>query len=273
MKWYIPSFHGDFRFETDPDHLDGSMTRLTVEKPTPGEIEALTRWGEVALAQHWLRKEELPDLLKLARDEIKHLTIVAPLMDVAAPMARLLKAKNVGVLTALKFQSGHVEVTEIVKSDDLPRWMRKAEEKAKAPAEAAVTVARPKLSCPECSGLPEGRRKACDVLWAFLDPTQRQEWLAERRFTAYGSETEHAYDVAPRDHPRSAARGRIAYDLDDRVILHNFDLELPPEEEALQVKLMLEHREQWIRVSGEVDPSRRASPGTIFPNVLPTVYH
>lgn len=265
--WYIPSFHGDFRFESHPEGA-----ALTVERPTPAEVEAIRRYGKKAIRAGWVTPAAFEAFEAGVNKPDRVLLIHAPLAEAAAPMAKLLGRGKVGLVTALAFEGGKVKLTEVVEETDLPRWMKKAQETEAAPATAAVTVARPKLSCPECEGRPEGARKACDVLWEFLDPAQRKEWLKGRRFTAFGSHTDHAYDVTPRDTPRAADRGRICFDLDDRVILHNFDLTLPPEEEALQAKLMIEHRENWIRVQGEVDPARRATPGTIFTSPLPAIF-
>ncbi len=276
MRWYIPSFHGDFRFEGDKQ-----LSQLTVEKPTPGEVEAIERWGKRALKLGWVTQKRLDDFIAAAaagettKNADEQLAIDAPLSTAAAPMAKILGFGKVGLITALAFESGKVKMTEVLEKTDLPKWMEKLTEAAKAAgdaARAAVTVSRPRLSCPECSGRPEGERKACDVLWDFLDSAQRAEWLKARRFTAFGSATGHAYDIAPRDTLRAGQRGRICFDMDDKVILHNFDLTLPPEEEALQAKLVLEHREPWLRVFGEVDPLARASPGTVFHSQLPPVY-
>jgi len=274
MNWYIPSFHGDFRF-TETDDKKGAA--LTAERPTPAEVEAIQRYLKRCLKENWITARDRDTFLMLLRDGSRSATpqivIEAPLAQAAAPMAKILGRGKVGLVTALAFEDGKVKLTEVVEESDLPRWMRAEIEVAKAPPRAAVTVARPKLSCPECSGRPEGERKACDVLWDFLDADQRREWLSGRRFTAFGSHTGHAYDVAPRDTARAADRGRICFDMDDGVILHNFDLTLPPEEEALQAQLILEHRANWIRVAGEVDPVHRATPGTVYTSPLPLVYN
>jgi hypothetical protein len=262
MKWYLPSFNGDFRFE---EANEGQFTRVSVERPTPAEQEVLRRWAEKTPA---IKAGDLERLMNNGAIEIE-----APLFEVAAPMAKLLNAGKVGLLTALSFESGRTHVTEVI--EKLPAWMKKREGR-EGPAKAAVTVTRPKLCCPECSGRPEGERKACDVLWEFLDPVQRMEWIqgpaGGQRITAFGGLTGHAYDLRPRTSPVAAQRGRICFDMDDKLVLHNFNLDVPPEEELLAAKLILEHRENWLRVEGEVDPVDRAAPGTIFVSPLPPVY-
>lgn len=258
MKWYLPSFNGDFRFEAIGE---GRATRITVEKPTPAEREVLRRWAEKTPA---ISPGDLEGLMNDGAIEVE-----APIAEVAAPMAKLLNVGKVGLLTALSFESGHIHVTAGI--EKIPAWMKKME-KTQGPAVAAVTVTRPKLCCPECSGRPEGERKACDVLWEFLDPLQRREWIRDRRVTAFGGLTGHAYDLRPRTSAVAARRGRICFDMDDRLVLHNFNLDVPPEEELLAAKLILEHCENWLRVEDEVDPVGRASPGTIFVSPLPPVY-
>jgi hypothetical protein len=258
MKWYLSSFNGDIRFE----EISEGATRVTVEKPTPTELEVLRRWAEKTPA---MGKDDLERLMVDGAIEIE-----APIAEVALPMAKLLNAGKVGLLTALSFESGRVHVTETI--EKLPAWLKKLEKGRERAEAAVVTVTRPKLSCPECSGRPEGERKACDVLWDFLDPMQRREWLRGRRVTAFGAVTGHAYDLRPRTSAVAGRRGRICFDMDDKLVLHNFNLDVPPEEELLAAKLILEHREHWLRVENEVDPVGRASPGTILVSPLPPVY-
>lgn len=276
MRWYMPSFHGDFRFV---EEKGGKRTKLIAERPTPAELEAIRRYWKTAQKKGWTMISFEQAYQPGAGESTFFFD--GAFAAVAAPMAKLLNVGKVGILTALAFESGRVKATEVVDPERLPAWMTAL---GAAPAEpqlaatgtdapvAAVTVSRPKLSCPECSGRPEGARKACDVLWEFLDQDQRREWLASRRVTAFGNLTGHAYDLRPRDSAMAAQRGRIVFDMDDEVVLHNFDLTVPPEEELLQAKLILEHREHWLRISGEVDPYARAAPGTIFRSPLPPVF-
>jgi hypothetical protein len=53
--------------------------------------------------------------------------------------------------------------------------------------------------------------------------------------------------VAHRHSPTAVRNRKICYDVDDRCVLHFFDHSVPPEEEVLAVKLILEHREAWLR--------------------------
>ena len=255
--WAIPSWAGDFRFE----EKDGALL-LTVKDPTAGEQEALRRWTKVAEKRGWVTAASAGTLRQGISVEMR-LEPDVTLADAAAEMARLLNYKRAGVITAFAFADGQVRVTEALGAEKLPKWARTTAPAEVKPAEApvkAVTVARPSLSCPECPGPAslEKRNMACEVLWEFLDAEQRKEWLADRAITTFGGLTGHCYRIAARDTEEARGRGRTAFDLDDRVILHNYHLTVPPEEEVLTVKLMLEHRENWLRVHGEVDPMHRA---------------
>lgn len=280
MRWFIPSWNGDVRFEPAGD---GKSSLVTADL-TALERVIIAKWAEGAAKSGWI-DEPTRVLLAGAPTAIDALTVNAPVPVAAAAMAKLLRYNAKGVITAFSFAGGKVQVTEAMGVEKLPRWARKATEALALPSqpaapiapappapppapepEAAVTVRRPSLSCPECLGKPERVRMACDVLWEFLDVDQRKEWKRKRAITAFGSLTGHAYRLHPRDSLGSVPYGRVAFDMDDRVILHNFAREVPPEEELLTVKLLLEHRENWLRVHGEVDPASRASPGTIFDN-------
>lgn len=286
MRFFIPSFNGDVRFEP----REGGGCTLVTADLTHLERQVIAKWAKDALKCAWITPEQAAALAEPALTALK-LDLDAPLGDAAYAMARLLSFKAQGVLTAFSFANGEIKATELVEPSKLPRWARKAlaleakkQEQKANPIEvkadpspydppkpepepvAAVTVKRPSLSCPECLGKPERDRMACDVLWEFLSPEQRKEWKKDRSVTAFGGLTGHAYRLHPRDSPKAAAYGRVAFDLDDRVILHNFTRDVPPEEELLGVKLILEHREDWLRVHGEVDPIQRASPGTVFDN-------
>ncbi len=57
----------------------------------------------------------------------------------------------------------------------------------------------------------------------------------------------HRYLLAHRHTPTAARLGKICYDLEERFVLHFHATDLPPEEEILAAKLILEHREPWLR--------------------------
>jgi len=273
-SWFIPSFHGDFRLE----EKDGGSL-LTVEAPTAVEREALRAFLTKAVTKGWV--DPFQAMEKAVLDV--GLKLSAPVHKTGALMAKIMSFDRKGVITSLKSRAGEISVHDVVAhkgkvkvdaEEDLydegdgkkePEKKKKGTtttstalaKKAEA-SEVAVTVKRPSLSCPECDGKPLGERKACDVLWEFLSERQREEWLEKRGITVIGGLTGHMYRVRSRDTEGARLAGRTTIDLDDRVVLHNYDWTVPPEEEVLSVKLILEHRENWLRVFGEVDPIGRA---------------
>jgi hypothetical protein len=113
--------------------------------------------------------------------------------------------------------------------------------------ESAVTVRRPTLCCP--TPIDGAEVRASQVLQAFCDPTQWSHWLEHGWLVAYGKYTGHAYRVCHRHTPLAKRQGKITMDLDDGVIVHCYDWSVPPPEEVLAIKLILEHREDWLRNS------------------------
>lgn len=127
---------------------------------------------------------------------------------------------------------------------------RKAEAEAKrkegeAKLKAATSVKRPTPCCP--SQIPGVVEPAQEVLLDFCTPEQRHQWLTERRLIAVGGITGHRYLLAHRHTPTAVKIGKICYDLDDEAPMHFHDWTVPPEEEVLASKLILEHREPWLR--------------------------
>lgn len=110
---------------------------------------------------------------------------------------------------------------------------------------AAATVKRPTTCCPQSiAGVIE---PAQEVLLRFCTPEQREQWLRERRLIAHGGISGHRYLLAHRHSPTAIKIGKCGFDLDDVAVMHFHDWTVPPEEEVLAAKLILEHREPWLR--------------------------
>ncbi len=253
MNWYIPSWNGDFRFVPHEEFDD--RCALVVTDPTSAECENLREFGKIAVKAGWTEHEDL--------DARERTALKTPLHDAAAAMGKILGLDRPGVITALVSEAGRIVVTEAVPPATVVTKIKEAAGKIKA----AVTAKRPTLSCPECAGRPEKARRACDVLWEFLDQEQRQEWLRGRFVTVFGGRTGHCYRVSARDTQVAKHVGRCILDLDDWVTLHCYDWSVPAEEELLAMVLILRFREDWLRVVGEVDPLDRAR--HVFVNPLP----
>jgi hypothetical protein len=112
-------------------------------------------------------------------------------------------------------------------------------------AKAAATVKRATPSCPDC--YVDACAPATEVLLDFLTPEQHEDWARERAIVVEGGITGNRYLLSHRHGPRAAHHTRICYDLDDDRVVHFHDNRVPPEEEVLGAKLVLEHAEPWLR--------------------------
>jgi hypothetical protein len=63
----------------------------------------------------------------------------------------------------------------------------------------------------------------------------------------HGGLSGNRYILAHRHSERARRQGRICFDVDDQMVVHFHDWTVPPEEEVLAAKLILEHREPWLR--------------------------
>jgi len=57
----------------------------------------------------------------------------------------------------------------------------------------------------------------------------------------------HRYVIAHRHSKLAQQVGRICFDVDDEKVVHFHDWSVPPEEEVLAAKLIMEHSEPWLR--------------------------
>jgi len=245
MKWYMPSWNGDVRLESDPD--DSGKTLLWIEKPTDHELQVLSRLSELLLAAgHIAAKIDVPRC-RTGFAKKKPQPIDAPIATIGPLVAKLFKPGD-AVLTAVKLKDGQlitctgtgVELVELIaevsdkKSADSPKK-----------AKAVVTVKRPTPSCPQC--IPGSIEPARQVLLEFLSPGEHQQWANSRTLFVTGGLSGHRYLIAHRNTRTAARVGRIAYDIDAQCVVHFHDRSVPPEEEVLAAKLILEHREPWLR--------------------------
>ena len=130
--------------------------------------------------------------------------------------------------------------------------------------ESAVTVRRPTLCCP--TPIDGAEIRASQVLEAFCSPVQWAHWMEHGWIVAYGKYTGHAYRICHRHTPLAKKQGKITMDLDDQAIVHCYDWSVPPPEEVLAIKLILEHREDWLRNSSTLWDSHWAR--NVFHNPL-----
>ena len=229
--WYLPSWNGDFRLTVGDDE---ATSKLLVIAPTPHEVQLLNGFLSTARKKEWT-KEKLS-----TRNAIDTRTIVldAPLTETGPLLVRATKPAD-RTLTAVRYENGQLEVAE---TGVLETLVAKA---ANDPKAKAVSVSRPTPCCPRCE--IGSIAPARDVLLSFLSPQEHANWAEHRAIIVRGGKSGHRYLLAHRNSPTAARLGKICYDLDEHFVLHFHDVAVPPEEEVLAAKLILEHREPWLR--------------------------
>lgn len=232
--WYVPSFHGDFRLTAGDDE---ATSKLLVMAPTPHEIQLLNGFLSKAHKKKW--SSEL-----LTTDDVndtRTIVLKAPLAQTGPLLVRATKPAD-RTLTAVSYKDGRLEVAE---TGQLETFVAKVAKDKDAKEAKAVSVSRPTPCCPRCE--VGSIAPARDVLLAFLSPQEHADWAAHRAIIVRGGKSGHRYLLAHRNSPTAARLGKICYDLDDHFVLHFHQTEVPPEEEILAAKLILEHREPWLR--------------------------
>ena len=237
MKWFVPSWNGDFRVEAIPGNDQQSV--LKMHEPTLAEQGALRSLGELFVKRGWCQSQEL---WHSEGPKEQTVALTGPVGKVAAAMAKRLKAGK-QTLSAVRYADGKVETVEGTEAN-LDRFIESAEEKSEKP-EVGVTVKRPTPCCPQCfQGAIE---PATEVLLSFLSPEQHEQWSRERALVCYGGRTGFRYLLAHRHTPLACRMGKICCDIDNGIVVHFHDHSVPPEEEVLAAMLCLQHREAWLR--------------------------
>jgi hypothetical protein len=220
--WFFPSWSGDIRLEK----VSSDTTRLTVHAPTPHEVEVLSKLGAALGHEKWPKRWAKKTSVEVEKP-----------LDALGVQLRALLRPSVDTLTAVTFGVGREETHVFSGSEPVEAALQEGEQ--------AVTVARPTPSCPACEvGSVE---PANDVLQRFLSPQQHEDWSRTRSIRVKGGSSGVDYLVAHRHSAVAARYGRICLDLTFGEVVHFHDWTVPPEEEVLAAKLVLEHRESWLR--------------------------
>ena len=244
MKVYLPSWNGDMRLAAKPG--DENTSILTLTDPTPQELEVVGAFVRIAEKNRWW-KGVPPGKDEPYRGPLE-IVLNASISKVSGKLISLARPKD-RTLTAVKFSGGRIEVVEGLTSEALAvveKTLDRAKKSEDPKQEAkAASVKRPTPSCPQCLAGAIG--PASEVLLSFLTPEQHDQWSKERAIVVEGHLSGHRYVLAHR-HSQIARRvGRICYDVDDGGVVHFHDWSVPPEEEVLAAKLVLEHAEPWLR--------------------------
>jgi hypothetical protein len=226
--WYLPTFYGDIRLE----RLEG-RTKLFWENLTAREKTALSDLKTRADKKNWGK-------LVLAAGEAT--------LDVKLDVVRklLTKALKPGrqIVDIVKFSSGEVE--EVTHSEPDKVKVRDAVERLGG---LGASVAKPTLGCPE-PRLKRAELRAREVLFAFLDADQQEDFTARNAFVTEGAGTGHRYMVTSR-HANDvlAQTRRQLYDLDEKRPYCVHDYAVPAAEEMLALHLLLQipEHERYLR--------------------------
>lgn len=111
----------------------------------------------------------------------------------------------------------------------------------------AVTTSRPTNCCPyTIPGDTRGRR-ADKLLLAFCTAEQRETWVKYGWVEARGQITGERYRIAHRHSPVAREQTKVTWLLDGDQVVHAHATWLPPAEEVLTLKLVIEGHEAWVR--------------------------
>jgi len=245
MKVYLPSWNGDMRLSASTSDDHESLLELT--DPTPQERMIVGEFLRHAHGKDWW-KGTPPEKGKPYEGGDPLIKLEVALAKASKALITFSRPKD-RTLTAVKFSSGKLEVIEGATATALAAIEEtvskaKAEETKEKEAKAA-SVKRPTPSCPQCQ--PGAIGPASEVLLSFLDEAQHEQWARERTILVNGHLSGHRYLIAHRNSEIAQQVGRICYDVDDQKVVHFHDWSVPPEEEVLAAKLIMEHAEPWLR--------------------------
>lgn len=224
--WFVPTRSGDYRLTRVSD----AKSLLTVEDPTPLEVAHL-RTFLVTLRDY--ERPVVDPLVGIALTGKSTVEIDLPLPLVARLLVSDVKADT---WTAVRSEGGKIELlTTPVESA--------AEVVATKPtAQAAVSFAPPARGCPaplRCN------YRASEVLRTFSTRSQWGSWVRSGYMRVRGNLSQHPYTILHRD--LAARQGRGHSVIDHRgVEVCVWDESVPAEEEALAIKLTLEHHEGYV---------------------------
>lgn len=224
--WFIPTRSGDFRLTA----LSKTRSLLTVENPTPFEVAQLRDFLTT------LRNYERPVLDPLSGVAGTGKSTVEIDLPLALAARLLVSEVRAETWTAVRSIGGKIELlTEPIEN-------AAAAVEARPDAVAAVTIQPVGRGCP--APLRTNYR-ASEVLRTFTTVSQWDSWTRQGYMRVTGNLSGQRYTVLHRD---LAARRGLAHSVLDHTgrDICVWDDTIPAEEEALAIKLTLEHREDYV---------------------------
>lgn len=225
MIWYIPTWSGDFRLS--PDGVEPKHSVLSISTPTAGERKKLDAFLAAACARDWVEPG-----WDYERKGETSLPVRAPVAEAGALLAGTMIEGVVwtavrsiaGVVTV---ETGKISEAALVKAD----------------AKAAASVSPPTRGCPA----PEPcNRRASEVLRAFSTTTQWQDWQFGGWMRVVGNVTGKSYRLWHRDAAAQRGLSHVLEECGTGDTICVYDPLRPSEEEALSIKLAIEHHEGWL---------------------------
>lgn len=208
VKMYFVTTFGDISLEQKEESILLTTNNLTL--------------SERALVKEILKEYKIEE----TDVEEKLFTITGKTIeDVHKFMKKKLK-KNKATITALKFKDGRIELSEEIKQE----------------AEKGTTVEKPDRGCPMPVSIA-GEIRASVVLKEFLSIQQEMDFEKHLQFISKGNYTGIPYLVTSRWSKAVESWGQV-YDLVNKKIICASAIDIPPSEEMLSLKLMLEHKEK-----------------------------
>lgn len=242
------------------------QTKVSWLHLTETEVKALETFVKIATNKGWGWKAEWPQNFVpqksdngIFRDGGSEGSVIieANLDDARKEIAKLLKPGR-RTVDVVAFKNGGFEEVSRADTDEkglIGRLIKAVGKSTKAVKEtvkevkAGATIALPTQGCPE-PRLAQAEIRAREVLFAFLDEEQQQDYLARNAFVSVGAMTGHRYAVTSRHAKRLLqSHRRQLYDLDEGTPYCVHDYAVPAAEEMLAIHLLLQipEREAYLR--------------------------
>lgn len=215
MKIYFSACYGDISVELNKEDktvilktTDLSMGEKELLKEILKEYDILPEEG-LENKSFMIKEKKIEDVYKFMKKKLK---------------------KDRPTLTAIKYKDGKIECVEELKSEELEK------------AETGAVVEKPHRGCPMPTVL-RSEIRASNVLREFLSNKQMADFNKYLQFVSIGNYSEKPYLVTSRWSEKVEKYGQL-YDIVEKRVICADCIEIPPSEEMLSLKLMVEFKEK-----------------------------